>query len=329
MKRRVLGFLLAGIMAVSVTGCGSSGKSGEWAKNVEIQVPAKAGGGTDVMARALSTQIAQDSGKNLAVVNNTDGGGVVAMEKTRAGKADGSTLLQFHTTMLIKTATGVYDKSAAEDFSVIAVGTPVDKGTYLLVVSGSSPYKTLDDLLAAAKAAPGTMLLGVETGGLSHVLSGMFAQKTGTDMKYVEAGSDTEKLTALVGGSIDCCFVNPNQAKQYIESGKAIGLACVSADSDGGRSGVMPDIPSFTEQGIDFSFSTINLILGPKNMDPKLVQSIHDYYEAAAKNESVNEILEPAGFAMEILSLEDGTAMVQKMQTEINAVVDDLGIKQQ
>ena len=328
MNRKVLGFVLAGIMAISTAGCGGAAKSGEWAKNVEIQVPAKAGGGTDVMARALSTQIAQDSGKNLAVVNNTDGGGVVAMEKTRAGKADGSTLLQFHTTMLIKTASGVYDKSAADDFSVIAVGTPVDKGTYLLVASGDSPYETLDDLLTAAKASPGTMLLGVETGGLSHVLSGMFTKKTGTDMKYVEAGSDTEKLTALVGGSIDCCFVNPNQAKQYIESGKAVGLACVSADEDGGRSAVTPDIPSFTEQGIDFSFSTVNLILGPKNMDQELVSSIHDYYEAAAGNDSVNEILEPAGFAMEILSQEDGLAMVQKMQAEINAVVDELGLRQ-
>lgn len=322
------GIVAAIALTASLTACGGGAKTDQWAKNVEIQVPAKAGGGTDVMARALATQVAKDSGSNLAIVNNTDGGGVVAMEKTRVGKPDGSTLLQFHTTMLIKTASGVYDKSAAEDFSVIAVGQSVDKGTYLLVVSGDSPYKTLDDLIKAAKDAPGTMLLGVETGGLSHVLSGMFAKKTGIDVKYVEAGSDTEKLTALVGGSIDFCFVNPNQAKQYIESGKAIGLGCVSADADGGRSGVMPDIPSFTEQGIDFYFSTINLILGPKEMDPQLVQKIHDYYASAAENEAVNEILEPAGFAMHILDLEEGQDKVKEMQEEINAVVDELGLKQ-
>ena len=105
MKKSVLGMILAGIMAVSVTGCGgSAAKDGEWAKNVEIQVPAKAGGGTDVMARALANKVSGESGSTITIVNNTDGGGVVACEKASAGKKDGSTLTQWHLTMLIKTA---------------------------------------------------------------------------------------------------------------------------------------------------------------------------------------------------------------------------------
>ena len=118
MKKRVLGLVLAGIMAASLSGCSSAnGKSGEWAKNVEIQVPAKAGGGTDVMARTLANQVAKDSGSTITIVNNTDGSGVVACEKTAAGKKDGSTLTQWHITMLIKTAAGIYNKSAASDFN--------------------------------------------------------------------------------------------------------------------------------------------------------------------------------------------------------------------
>ena len=89
MKKSVLGMILAGIMAVSVTGCGgSAAKDGEWAKNVEIQVPAKAGGGTDVMARALANKVSGESGSTITIVNNTDGGGVVHPDTVASDHAD-------------------------------------------------------------------------------------------------------------------------------------------------------------------------------------------------------------------------------------------------
>ncbi len=331
MKKKLLAMALAGMMVCSLAGCGSGGGSGSsWAKNVEVQVPAKAGGGTDVMARALGTQVAKDSGSTITIVNNTDGGGVVACEKGAAGKKDGSTLVQFHTTLLIKTATGVLKKSAADDFTVIAVGVPVDEANNVLVVSGDSPYETLNDLIEDAKANPGTLLVGIETGGTTHVQAGLFAKAAGLDVKYVEAGSDTEKLTALVGNSIHAALVNANQAKQYIESGKAKALAVVSNSPDGGRSSVLPDVPSFVEQGVDCSFQMLSvLLLGPKDMDPQLVNQIHDYYAAAAENEEVKATLSPAGMEMTFMSVEEGLKAVQDTQTSVNAVVEELGLKQE
>ncbi len=331
MKKKLLALVLAGVMACSLAGCGSGkSKGGDWAKSVEIQVPAKAGGGTDVMARALGTQVAKDSGSTITIVNNTDGGGVVACEKASAGKKDGSTLVQFHTTLLIKTATGVLKKSAADDFTVIAVGAPVDEANNVLVVSGDSPYNTLDDLIADAKANPGSLLVGIETGGTTHVQAGLFAKAAGLEVKYVEAGSDTEKLTALVGNSINAALVNANQAKQYIESGKAKALAVVSNSAEGGRSSVLPDVPSFVEQGVDCSFQMLSvLLLGPKDMDAELVTKIHDYYASAAENEEVKATLAPAGMEMTFMSVEDGLKAVQDMQASINGVVEELGLKQQ
>lgn len=331
MRKRLLALALAGVMACSLAGCGSGkGKGSDWAKSVEIQVPAKAGGGTDVMARALGTQVAKDSGSTITIVNNTDGGGVVACEKAAAGKKDGSTLVQFHTTLLIKTATGVLKKSAADDFTVIAVGVPVDEANNVLVVSGDSPYNTLDDLITDAKANPGSLLVGIETGGTTHVQAGLFAKAADLEVKYVEAGSDTEKLTALVGNSINAALVNANQAKQYIESGKAKALAVVSNSSEGGRSSVLPDVPSFVEQGVDCSFQMLSvLLLGPKDMDAELVTKIHDYYASAAENDEVKATLAPAGMEMTFMSVEDGLKTVQDTQTSINAVVEELGLKQQ
>lgn len=329
MKKRVLGLMLAGVLVFSLSGCFSaSSNAGDWAKNVEIQVPAKAGGGTDVMARSLANQAAKDSGSTITIVNNTDGGGVVACEKTAAGKKDGSTLTQWHITMLIKTATGIYNKSAANDFTVIGVAVPKDKANNVLVVSADSPYQTLDELIAGAKDKPGEMMFGVETGGTGHIQTGLFAKTAGIEVKYVEAGSDTEKLTALVGKSIDASFVNANQARQYVESGKARALAVISNSEEGGRSSVFPDVPDFIEQGVDFYFQMFNaLIIGPKDMDPALVAKIHDYYAAAAKNEEVNKTLSPAGFEMEFLSLEDSKKTVEDTQVKINEVVKELGLQ--
>ena len=297
-------------------------------KNVEVYVPARAGGGTDVMARSLGTYIAKNSGSNITIVNNTDGNGVVAMEMVRnAAKKDGSTILQFHSTMLIKTATGVYKYSAADDFTVIGVSMGVDTASYTLLVNAGSDTKTLQDVINKAKANPGKLLVGVETGGTSHILAGMFAKAAGINLKFVEAGSDTEKLTTLVGGSIDMCFVNPNQARQYVESGKAIALGVVSRDSKGERTQVLPSVPSFIEQGVKFSFASIHLFLGPKGMDPALVQMMYDYYAAASKDAEVNAILAPAGFQMEFFSREQGMEVLKQQQQEINAVVVELGLK--
>ncbi|QQO08510.1 Bug family tripartite tricarboxylate transporter substrate binding protein [Breznakiella homolactica] len=296
-------------------------------KSVEVYVPARAGGGTDVMARSLASYINKNSGSNLTIVNNTDGNGVVAMEMVRNAKKDGSVILQFHSTMLIKTATGVYNRSAADDFTVIGVSRGLDKASYTLLVSAASDMNTLQDVINKAKANPGKLLAGVETGGTAHILSGMFARAAGIDLKFVEAGSDTEKLTTLVGGSIDMCLVNPNQAKQYIESGRARALAVVSRDDRGERSAVLPTVPSFIEQGINFSFASIHLFLGPKGMDPALVQQFYEYYVAASNDADVNAILGPAGFQMEFFGREEGIEAIRKQQAEIDVVVADLGLK--
>jgi putative tricarboxylic transport membrane protein len=329
MRKQIVSVMLAGALAVaSLTGCSGGAGGNGLAKNIELQVPAKAGGGTDVVARAISTQLSKDSGSNFTIQNNTDGGGVVAMEKVRTGKPDTSSLLFFHTTMLIKTATGVYDHTAADDFTVVAVGEGTEKTGYVLVVPGDSPYNTTDELVEAAKAAPDTLLFGVETGGSSHIQCGLFAQAADIKIKYVEAGSDTEKLTALVGGSIDAAFVNANQAKQYVESGKAKALACFSVDETGGESSIIPGVTSLVDQGYDCTFSTLFLVLGPKEMKAESVTALHDLFAAAVENEEVKEILVPAGFDMKFFSQEEGIEKVKAQQESLNSVVEMLDLKQ-
>ena len=294
-------------------------------KSIEVQVPASAGGGTDVVARALTTYISSNSDSNMTVMNNTDGSGVVAFETVRTGASDGSDILFFHTTMCIKTASGMYDYSAAEDFKVVGAALPTNPGGYVLVVPGDSGIEDLDAFIEAAKA--GGMNIGVETNGSSHIMSGILAGALDIDLEYVEAGSDTDKLTNLVGGSIDCALVNANQAKQYIEAGKVNALGCFSATDEGGRNTILPDVPSFVEMGYtDCVYGTYMFVLANKDMDDATAQAINDLFTAAALDPDTAEILEGSGMGMEFVPYEEAQGVVADQQEQLNAVCAELGI---
>ncbi len=329
MKRKwLLVLVIVSIAMSAMAGCSSGSDKSDWAKNVELYVPAKAGGGTDVVARAYSTQVSKDSGKTITIVNNADGGGVVSLETVRNAPKDGSKLCFYHTSMLITSATGLYDKNLLDDFTVIKSYESDAEGTYALVVRSDGPYKKLEDLMNAAKATPDKVIIGVQTGGMTHLMGGTLNRDAGVQFKLAEAGSDTEKLTALVGGSIDAAMVNTNQAKQYVEAGKATVLAVVSKGENGGRSPVFPDVLSFAEQGYkSMFFNSIMFVIGPKDMDPAVVKEIGDYFASAAGNEEVVGILKKAN--MNFMAMDDAVAkdVLGKMASSINTTVNELGLK--
>lgn len=345
--RKVVSLFAAAALCVSLAACGDSGSKNSGApggntgnpgasaqvpsgdvtlpKSIEVQVPASAGGGTDVVSRALTAYINQNGSSNMTVVNNTDGGGVVAYETARTAKADGSKILFFHSTLCIKSATGLYDKSI-NDFKVCAAGLPEDPGGYVLVVPTDSGITDLEGFIAKAKDAGGSMMIGVETGGSSHIMSGMMSSELGIELNYVEAGPDTEKLTALVGGSINCALVNPNQAKQYIEADKVNALACFSSSDEGGRSTVLPDVPSFKEQGYNCVFGTYFYVLANPDMDDATAKAIGDLFSAAAADPETHEVLTGTGMAMNFVPYEEAAGIAATQQETLTKACADLGL---
>ena len=346
MKKRVLALVLAGAMALSMAACGSSTSSSsssssdsssseasdaasdaavELPSKIDIQVPASAGGGTDVVIRALTSYINSNSDTNMTVTNNTDGSGVVAMETVRnASKADGSELLFFHTSMCIKSSTGVYDYKAAEDFKVIAVGTPSNPGGYVLVVPAESGVTDVAGYIEYCNA--GSNKIGIETGGSSHIMCGMMASELGVELKYVDAGADTDKLSSLVGGNIDSCLVNANQAEQYIEAGKVNAIAVFSATDEGGRNTVLPDVPSFIEEGYNLVYGTYMFVLGPSSMSDETAQALRELFVAANDDPETNEILEGTGMGMVFSSYEEGADLIKSQQEALDTACADLGL---
>jgi putative tricarboxylic transport membrane protein len=295
-------------------------------KNIDVYVPAKAGGGTDVMARSLANQISKVAGSNLVILNNVDGNGVVSMETIRNAKPDGKTIMQFHTSMIILSAMGKYKYDTLDDFTVIAVGrNPVVSG-YVLLVPPNAPYNNLKEFVEYAKKNPGKILAGVQTGGSTHLMMGMLEKAAGIKLRTVEAGSDTEKLTALAGNNINAACVNGNQAKQYIDAGKLKALGLISSDDKGARAEILPNVPSYFEQGYDVSYDTISFILGPKGMDRKLVEKLNAYYQKAATDKAVDEILAKAGFQLRFYGVDEGVKVLKAHSDQMTDAVNAIGL---
>lgn len=295
-------------------------------KSIDVFVPAKAGGGTDVMARTLSNQISKTSGSTMVILNNVDGNGVVAMETVRNAKPDGKTIMQFHTTMVIQSAMGKYKYNVLDDFTIIGVArNPVESG-YILLVPPNAPYSTAKELVDYAKKNPGKILMGIQTGGSSHLMVAMFEKAAGIKFRSVEAGSDTEKLTALAGNNIHAAFVNPNQAKQYLEAGKLKALGSYPSDETGIRTVILPQVPSLAEQGYHVEFDTISFIIGPKGMDKKLVARLHELYKTAALDKSVDDLLAKAGMQLRFFDQDEGIRRLKSQVEQLTDAVNEIGL---
>lgn len=318
MKKFVL-VLLAVMMALT-----SVASAAGLPKKVEVQLPAAAGGGTDVVGRQLTEYINKKGETTMTIKNNTDGSGVVAFETIRTAKKDGSKILFFHTTLINKYATGVYNQSPVDSYKIAGVGLPVEKGGNVLVVPADSGITTLDEFIAKAKETE--LRIGIETGGTTHLQAGMVMKEMGITLRLVESGPDTEKLTNLVGGSIDCALVNGNQARQYVEGGKVVALGCFSTTEEGGRASVLPDVPSFIEQGYNLIFGTYFYVLLPLSASDDVAIAMHDAFAEAAEDPEVDGILSNMGMSLRFAPYEENDALMRSQQEALVAVCQELGL---
>ena len=240
---------------------------------VSIIVPASAGGGTDLLARVAAEKLTQKLGQSFVVVNVTGAGGSNGTSQVLNAAPDGNTILFFHNALLINNVTGLTDYT----YSDYAVGPHLvtDKATGFYV-SSSAPYQTYPELIEYAKAHPGEVTMGCEVGGFTYMMAKSFESVAGIEFNMVDVGSNSDKITALLGGHID---IMPNQyssVQGYIESGDFTALG-FPADE---RSEVYPDVPTAKEQGVDWTYNGYEFsFFFPKDTP----QAIQDKFNNAVK----------------------------------------------
>jgi tripartite-type tricarboxylate transporter receptor subunit TctC len=212
-------------------------------KPISMIVTWNAGGSTDVIARLLADPLGKELGQPIAVANRAGGGGSLGTQAALDAPRDGYTILATtsgnHILTPLKNDVGY----KFDDFEPIG---QLVAATVILAVNADSPWKTLDDLVRAAKADPGKYTFGAVPNGMPHLTMNGLAAAAGFEVVHVPQQGGAPGVTALLGGNVDMLPANAATVAANIKGGKLRGLAVFSSQRDA----AFPDIPTAQEQGL-------------------------------------------------------------------------------
>lgn len=257
---------------------------------ITIIVPFSAGGGMDLVARALEKVAPKHLGQSLVVVNKLGGAGSIAWNELSSSTSDGYTIgltsPELLTLSLYGTTTYHYP-TALEPLAQIS------NTQMILVVNKDQQWNDLSTLITYAKQHPGELKFGHSgIGSLSHLIGEVFADSIPTTFEQVPFRGGSESITALLGKHIQFAFVGPAIAKEHVKKGTLCPLAISGehrlSDPD------LAQIPTFQEQGIPIVFNDWHVIAAPKDLPPEiksqLVTGLQHMISDPAFQKSMNTI---------------------------------------
>jgi tripartite-type tricarboxylate transporter receptor subunit TctC len=276
--RLIAAFLGGAALLLSACGGvqgGSSGAQNEKAyptRVVELTVPSSAGGSTDLIGRAVAKAMEKPLGKNIPVVNKPGANGAVGGKEVLASNPDGYKLVVLFKSLMSITPLAVTDPDAIkyEQMTMIA---PLTIEDYVLVVPADSPYKTVQDLVAAGKLNYGTT--GAGTGShLSQALLFGQARVQGTDVGF-DGGAPT--IAALLGKQVDTAAIQIAEAAPQIDAGKLRPLVVFSEN----RIPFLKDIPTAKELGYDIVVDQRRFLAAPAGLPAEVLTTLQQAVEKA------------------------------------------------
>ncbi|MES2975529.1 MAG: tripartite tricarboxylate transporter substrate binding protein [Pseudomonadota bacterium] len=262
------------------------------ARPIRMIIPSTPGGGTDFTGRQLSTKLSEMNGWQVVPDNRPGAGTALGLAEAAKSKPEGYDLViaQSDNVTLIPLLMKVqYDP--IKDLTPIALAavTPL-----IVIVREDSPFKTLADLIKAAKAEPGKLSYGTSgTGGGVHVAMELLQLTAGCKMQHVPYKGSTPALADLMGGHLSFAGSSISSAATLIHSGKVRALAVTSAK----RNASLPDVPTVAEFGYkDFNAISFYGVMGPAGMPAPVVQRLNADFNKILARPDVKEAFQKQGF---------------------------------
>ena len=237
------------------------------AKTIEVVVPFAPGGGTDNMMRMITGIMDENklSPQPLNVNNRPGGSGTIGYSYLITKKGD-PYVIAGATPMIVSGKLQGRLPGNHRDVMTVLMIVAIDE--LMLSVRTESPYKTVEEFIAAARAKPGQLTVGgTGTHNEDHIFSHLFEESAKIKLKYVPFNSGGEVTAALMGGHIDGGIMNPNEIQAQIEAGKAKNLAVAAKKRMAGA----PDVPTFAEKGYPIYWEQMRGVVGPAGMAPEAV----------------------------------------------------------
>ena len=260
-------------------------------KPVRVVVPYPPGGTTDLAARLLSERLGKSLGQGFVVDNKAGGTGMIGANEVLRQPADGYTLLVNDTSFAIQPSVQAQLKyKLTEDFVPVTTiaSTPV-----ALVVAANSPYKTLPEFIAAAKAKPGALEYGAGGyGGSTHLAFAVFNEQAGVDITNIPYKGAGEAMIGLLSGSVKALIAAAPSVATQLKSGKVRALA-ITGDQ---RLPLLPDVPTFAEAGLPgFKVMFWFGLVAPKGTPQPVIQKLYESSVKAINEPSFKQSLELQG----------------------------------
>lgn len=250
------------------------------AKAVRMIVPFSPGGGTDVIARLLAQELNTLWGQPVVVDNRGGGGGTIGTHLAAKATPDGYTMVLC--SLGVTYAPALYRSLPYDTRKDLAPVSRVASQPFVFVASPSVAFKSMGELIAAAKAKPGDLRYGSGgAGGASHLGTALLATMTGTDMVHVPYKGTGPAVTAMLGGEIHFQLIGISSVLSHIKAGRMRALAV----SGGERTAVAPEVPTVAESGVKgYDFDVWYGMLFPAGTPKAIVQQVAVDIDRAVKS---------------------------------------------
>ncbi len=318
--RRLLVGLLASLPLISVKAQNES-----WpAKPIRTVVPFPAGGGTDIVARSVTQKIAGSTKWTFVIENKPGAGGNLGIDTAAKAQADGYTLVIGQTSNLAINPT-LYSKLPYDPVKDLTPIGLIGNAPLVLVVATDSPFKTLADVVRAAKAQPGTINYATSGNGtVAHLATELLQKEAAIKLTHIPYRGATQGINDLIGGQVQLYMSSVPTLIGQIKSGKLRALAVTAAL----RTDDLPQTPTIAESGYKgFEAVTWFGLLGPAKLPAAVVSSANAELNKALNSSDLRKKLEDQGLNVTPSSSEDFGKLIRQDIAKWAAVVRDSGAK--
>jgi tripartite-type tricarboxylate transporter receptor subunit TctC len=290
-RSRLVRAAIAAVAALAACGTFAQGYPN---KPIKLLVPLAAGSTADILSRTLGTELTRELGQAVVVENKPGAGGTIAMAELARAAPDGHTIA-FGSQGTLVFNQALYSKpgyDSVKDFAPIILVGGVSN---VMIVPPNSPYKSVAEVIAAAKAKPG-MTFSSGGSGTSHHLSGvLFGQLTGTQLTHVPYKGAPQGILAVMSGEVDMGFFNTPTVIAQIKDNKLRGLAVTSL----GKSDLLPQLPTVDASGVKaYEVNTWFGFIAPAGTPTDLVGKLHATFAKIFATPAVREKLLAQGFEL-------------------------------
>lgn len=292
-------------------------------KPVRVIVPVAAGGGTDIIARIVTTKLGESLGAAFVIDNRPGAGGILGNEIVAHAQPDGHTLLFTYAAHTI--VPFIFRKVPYDVYKDFAPVTMAGSQPLLLAINAAVKANTVQELIALARSRPNELNVALATPSSSGALAAeLFKLLTNTRMVSVPFKGGAPALTAMVSGEVQLIFTTPPTVMPYIKGGKVK----ILGTSGKNRVPYLPEVPTLAEAGIkDFNTAPWQGLLAPAGTSPAIIDKLYKRVVEVLNTPYVQERFAAAGTDVVGSSPREFGELIKRELAQNSEVIKAVGMK--